>query len=278
MIPLTIMTVGIGTICKDDDGPCVIVAADRLVTVGTSGGVEYEDTSTKIEPFVDNDDVTAMLVGSGSSTMIDSVIDRAREFVAAEPGPHDANGAMRYALGAYQNIIQETISNAILSPIGYELDDLKKEDVEMPTEIQRAVVNQAQEVRNKFNETVQIMVAAVDENEGNLFVVSGSDYSDFTDIGYSVIGSGTRSARLAFIRREYDSTCNAGESLFTVVDAKSQAEERQGVGQKFDLVKITHQNKKRYSDEEIKDLRDNLEKINEQEKEAREKVIRDWSS
>ena len=272
------MTVGIGSICKEDGEPCVIVAADRMVTVGTSGGVEYEDTSTKIEPFVDNEDVTAMLVGSGSSTAIDSIINHGRELVAANKGPNNAYGSMRFALSAYKEIVRETISNRVLSPIGYELDDLRNDDVTIPTEIQRSVVSQGREIRKRYGESVQIMLAAVDKNQASLYKIAGNDYTNFSDIGYSVIGSGAQSARLTFIRREYDSDCDSREALFTVVDAKSQAEERQGVGQKVDLVKITRGNKKIYSDEEIDDLRENLSKINEQEQQAREQVIRDWDT
>jgi len=272
------MTVGIGTICEEDGEPCVVLAADRMVTVGTSGGVEYEDSSAKIEPFIDNDDVTAMLVGSGSSTMIDSIIKRSQQIATANPDVANINGAMKIALGAYKTIVQETISNRVLSPIGYELEDLRNNDVEVPTEIQRSVVNQANDIRNQFSEGVKIMLAAVDRNEAGLYLIAGNDYTDFSDIGYSVIGSGTRSARLTFIRRGYDSDCDSRESLFTVMDAKSQAEERQGVGQQVDLVKITQGMKKHYSAEEIQSLRENLNKINEQEMEAREKVIREWTT
>lgn len=270
------MTVGIGAICSEDANPCVIVAADRMVTVGASGGVEYEDTSTKIEPFVDNDDLSAMLVGSGNSTMIDSVVKRAREYVAAEQGPNDTTGAMQYAVAAYKSIVQETVSNMVLSPIGFELADLKDEDVEVPTEVQRAAVKQGGEIRQRFSDNVQLMLATVDRNEACLYMIAGNDYSDFTDMGDAVIGSGTRSARLTFIRRNYDSSCDSQESLFTVMDAKSQAEERQGVGQQVDIVKIKRDETKQYTDDEIENLRENLAKINQQEMEAREKVIEDW--
>ena len=60
------------------------------------------------------------------------------------------------------------------------------------------------------------------------------------------------------------------------MDAKSQAEERQGVGQQVDIVKIKRDEAKQYTDDEIEDLRENLAKINQQEMEAREKVIEDW--
>jgi len=270
------MTVGIGAICRDDEEPCAIVAADRMVTVGHSGGVEYEDTSTKIEPFVDTKELTAMLVGSGSSTLIDTIVKRARELVAAQQGPNTTVGERQFALAAYKQIVRETVSNTVLSPIGYELEDLRDEDVHVPTEVQRAAVSQASEIRERMGKRAQIMLVAVDENDASLHLLAGNDYSDFSDTGYAVIGSGTRSARLTFIRRNYDLNCESRESLFTVMDAKSQAEERQGVGQEVDVVKLKQGSAKRYSNSEIKNIRKNLDKINNEESEARERVIDEW--
>jgi len=249
-----------------------------MVTVGQSGGVEYEDTSTKIEPFVDSEDLTAMLVGSGSSTLIDTIVKRARDLVAAQQGPNSTEGARHFALGAYKQVVQETVSNTVLSPIGYELEDLRDEEVNVPAEVQRAAVNQATEIRKQMANKAQIMLAAVDANDSSLYLLAGNDYSDFSEMGYAVIGSGTRSARLTFIRRNYDRGCDSRESVFTVMDAKSQAEERQGVGQEVDVVKLRYGGAKRYSDSEIESLRENLDKINNQESEARERVIDEWDT
>ncbi|WP_139042970.1 hypothetical protein [Halorubrum tropicale] len=271
------MTVGIGAICSSEEDPSVIVAADRMVTVGQSGGVEYEDTSAKIEPIIQTDQLSAAMVGSGSSVMIDSIADTARQLAAAN-NVVEAEGARELMLTAYKHHVQETISNNVLSPLGYELEDLKDDEIEIPVEVQRIVLEQSMEYKNKFSDQVQILLAVTSQSKSRLYLIAGNDYTDFTDIGYGVIGSGTQSARLTFIRREYDSACDFPECIFTVVEAKSQAEERQGVGQDMDMIEVTQAGIREFDEGEITDLRGKLDDIKEAESEARENVITNWDT
>lgn len=263
--------------CCHGSDPKAIVAADQMVTVGQQGGVEYEDAEGKVDVFVDNDNVSAVAVGAGITTYIDDILRRVNEYVSNDPDAVEtARDARDYCLGAYQNAVRETVENTVFQPLGYTLSDLRDEDVRIPGEMQRAMVQQIGNIRQEAAQQVNILVAAVDNNNAELYQLHGMDASPFTDIGYSVIGSGADSARLAFTRRGYERTCTEQEGVFTVLEAKSQAEERQGVGQKMDFAKISKDSVKIYEDEEKQDLREMLDNIKDKERDARQKVIEEW--
>jgi len=270
------MTVGIAAICENESEPEVIVAADRMVTVGRSGGVEYEDTSTKIETLVNDRDISAVVIGSGNTTYIDEIVNIAKDLASANQ-IKTPDTARELVVTAYKHAVQKTISNSVLSPLGFEIEDLRNNDVSVPPEIQRAVFEQGQNIKQQAGKEAQLLVVAASKSDSRISVVAGNDYTDFSEIGYAVIGSGTDSARLTFIRKNYDSGCSFQEAVFTVVEAKSQAEERQGVGQQMDILKVSQSEIQQFTDAEINELRTELTNIKDAEREAREKVINSWS-
>ena len=273
------MTVGISAICRKDGEPRAIVAADRMVTVGNSGGIEYEDSDSKLTHIVDNENVSAVAVGAGVSTYIDGIFKETEGFLAAEGNvpPSTVKDVRDYALAAYKSKVQESIQNQILSPYSYTLDELKNPDVSVPETVQKELIAEIQDVQESVNNRVHILLAGVDSQTAEVFQIVGNDYTNFSDIGYSVIGSGRDSARLTFIRREYDRTCSHDEGVFTVLEAKDQAEERQGVGRRTDMVMVEPGNIIEFDPSQLGQLEDDLETIGDREKQVRENVINDWS-
>jgi hypothetical protein len=177
---------------------------------------------------------------------------------------------------AYQKVIQETVENQALSPLGYELSDLKNGRSEIPREIQRVIAEQADAIRSDMADKVQFLISGVGQQGPGVFHVSGADFANLNDMGYGVVGSGTDSARLSFIRRGYDPSSDLREGLFSVLEAKSQAEERQGVGQQMDLAVVGAGEVDIFDEEDISDLRKKLGEIENAEREAREEVMHDW--
>lgn len=273
------MTVGIAAVTGVDSDPGVVVAADRMVTVGEGGGVEYEDSEGKVDTFVNNQHVSAVAVGAGVSTYIDEVLNLTNTYVRnADEPPETIQHAMQYCLAAYQETVRQTISNQVFQPLGYALDDLQDESVRIPSEIQRAMVEQVNSIRQETANRVNIIVAGVGADGAGVYHLAGMDETDFTEIGYVVIGSGSDSARLTFTRQNYDRTCTLPEGVFSVLEAKSQAEERQGVGQRMDFVTIKGSEIHRFDAEEKQKLRGHLTVIGDKEEEARQRVIEEWDS
>jgi len=270
------MTVGIAAIAQSEDNPYAIVAADRMVTVGDEGGVEYEDTESKIEPFLQTDQTSAVVVGAGRTMLIDEIIDSLHTIVAGEQSNiTTARSAMNYVNAAYQQTIRNTISNQVFAPLGYRLEDLQDPDTHIPNEIQATVAEQAQNIRQQYQDRAQLIVAAVGNDGAGIFYVTGSDYTNASDIGYATIGTGYESASLTFIRREYDKNADYREGVFTVLEAKSQSEERQGVGQQMDMILIQAGHQQVIDDTQT--LRNKLDEINRAERQARENVIEGWA-
>ncbi|MHB9286605.1 hypothetical protein ACKVMT_06150 [Halobacteriales archaeon Cl-PHB] len=269
------MTVGIAAIAENDEDPYVIATADRMVTVGDEGGIEYEDTESKIEPFLQTDVATGVVVGAGRTMLIDEIIDSVHSLVAGNQQKiTSARAAMEYVNHAYQQTLKSTIENQACRPLGYNLADLRDEETHIPPEIQRTIAEQSQNLRTRYEKAARFIVAAVGEDGPGIYYIAGSDYSNASDMGYAAIGTGGESAQLTFIRREYDRASSYREGVFTVLEAKTQSEERQGVGQQMDLALIQSDNIRHI--EETGSLRQKLSEIKEAEREARESIMSGW--
>ncbi|MEZ3116489.1 hypothetical protein RYH80_11270 [Halobaculum sp. MBLA0147] len=271
------MTVGIAAICRSEGDDTVVVASDRMVTVGTQGGIEFEDTESKIQVLNSGDDCSVVAVGAGSSTYVDEILGRYDRLVeaAAEP-PTTVPAVRRFLRRAYEDRVQESIENQIVGPYGYELDDLRDPNVSVPQSLEQRLKTEVKQAVERLSTQAQILVAGVDQSGGRIYIVSGNDYDEFTNVGYAVVGSGSGSARLTFIRRRYDHTCGYREGVFTVLEAKDQAEERQGVGSRSDLVAVNQSGVSPFDQHERTELENEIANIRAEERRVREDIITDW--
>lgn len=269
------MTVGVSAITKYGDEDTIVFSSDRMVTVGRGGGVEYEDTQTKMVELVDNSAVSAVAVGAGISTFIDEVFERFEDVREQSEPPESVEFVVQMLTVAFQARVQDAVENQVTQAYGYSLDDLKDPNVEIPQSLEQTLMNDVKDITDASNQ-VQILVGGVDADGAEIHQVVGMERSTYTDIGYSVVGSGTDSARLTFIRRGYDRSCSLAEGVFTVLEAKRQAEERQGVGDDSDML-LVDKDGIRDLDDQLNGLESMLDEIEAAEREAREEVITDWT-
>ena len=274
------MTVGIAAICRRDGEPCVVAAADRMVTVGRTGGIEYEDTGSKAEIIEGAAGLRATAIGAGTSTYIDRVHREVRSYLESDENelPSTMEDLRGFYLVALQTVVRETINNQVMEPFGYTLQDLGNDDVDIPGAIQQNIAQQVNEIQTQLEEMMTILLAGVGRDKGAIYKLAGTDYSEFSDMGYAVVGSGSNSARLTFIRRQYDYHLEYRKGVFTVLEAKAQAEERQGVGQQMDIISLEEGNERLFEEDEQERLRQKLQKIEAEEREARENVMNEWDS
>lgn len=267
------MTVGIGAICKAENGPQLVISADRMVTVGAGSGIEYEDTDSKIEVVTETDGMVCVAVGSGSLNFIDEVLDRLQDKMIDDP-PTDISGVVDLAGEAFREMERDTIDRNVLSQYGLSVEELSSPDSEIPAHFQGDIQEQMESVRSTLRDSVNIMFGGVSNGEAELY--SGSnDFNSFTSTGYSTVGSGSQSARLSFIRNRYDPDhATLPAATFTVAEAKVQAEERQGVGQEMDMITVSAEGVEKI--EEIETLRNLVEKAETQQQQVRERVIEEW--
>lgn len=268
------MTVGIAAICNGSDGeePCVIVVADRLVTTGRSTRIEYEHTSTKIQEVIDTNAVTSFSVASGSLSLADDLFLKLNEEIMEE-GPTKIRSIVEEGVDAFHRLEQETYNNQILGPMDLTLDDLKNGDLALSNEYQRAILEDIYNTKDEIESNLHILIAGVDDDGPHIYSLEQADLARHDDIGYATIGSGSLSAQLTFTRNRYDTDCSFNDALMTVVEAKSRAEEAQGVGRKMDIAIIRKNDVEVINDDEVDDLRELQRKIELAESKARRKTI-----
>jgi len=267
------MTVGIGAICRAENGPQVVISADRMVTVGAGSGIEYEDTDSKIEVVTETDGMVCVAVGSGSLNFIDEVLDRLQDKMISDP-PTDVSGVVSLAGESFREMERDTIDRNVLSQYGLSVEELSDSDSDIPRQFQAEILENIEGVRSTLRDSVNIMLGGVSNGDAELH--SGSnDFNAFTSTGYATIGSGSQSAQLSFIRNRYDpDDATLPEATFTVAEAKVQAEERQGVGQDMDMITVSSDGVEKIED--IGTLRDAVEEAETQQQQVRERVIQEW--
>jgi hypothetical protein len=245
-----------------------------MVTYGREeeSQIEYEDTRSKIETLHTDEGLTALAIGAGSSTVIDEIIDRAKRTIVNSP-VSSATGIRECVVQSNQQIIQESVENQALSPLGYSLSDLKDPDVDVPDHIQNAIFQQAAEIRKRFEGT-RIIIACVSDDESKIYQIMGADYINQSGRGNAVIGSGSRSAQLTFIRRGYDPNMGVESAFYLVLDAKNQAEERQGVGKRMDFAVMGPDSIKHIGGRDVEqELRNTLGDIEDELRTRRKEII-----
>lgn len=267
------MTVGIGAISRADDKPGLVMAADRMVTLRSQ--IEYEDTDSKLEIISEAGPLTAAAIGSGSLSLIDDILDRLDRLII-EQTPTDMEDLMVLVRDAYQNMVKEAINNNILYAFDLEIQDLHDEGTDLADGVEERVLNDIASYRKKIRENVSILFGGVAGGECSLYTLDCPDYTNYTNSGYAVIGSGTRSAQSLFIRNRYDPDgSDIIDSVFSVGEAKVQAEERRGVGFEMDMATITEEGGVRQFEQE-EGLKEEIEKIKSRQNEIRENIIAEW--
>lgn len=269
------MTVGIAAIANGGDDSKVVFAADRMMTVGARTGIEYEGADSKLEPIIESNPLTGIAVGSGTMALIDVILDRLNG-ICSDETPTDMGSLCESGVSAFQEVERETINNQGLSTIELTLDELYEQDVSVPSEIQSAILSEISDLRKSVRNNVSILLGGVSDGDAEIYEIRDADYSPSTRRGYEVIGSGTQSAQLTFIRNEYDSdVATVVDAIFAVAEAKVAAEERQGVGQKMDIAIVDADGVTQF--EETETLREEIERINELQRSERERVIEEWA-
>jgi len=268
------MTVGIASLCEtEDDDSKVILSADRMVTTGLVAPIEYEHTESKMLPLVEDDELVVMGVGAGSLSFIDDFFYNLRNKIE-EDNLENVREIAVESTDIFKDILHETINRQVLNPLGFELSDLKNQQQFHPQVLQ-SLLQDVTEKQEQVYGSLQIMLVGIDKSGGHIYSVQNGDIARHDSIGYHSIGSGTHPAHSTFISNRYDSACDINNALLSVVEAKMQAEEAQGVGRDMDIAVISKDGFEELDNGEIQKLRNIQEEIAEKQVQTRNKVIND---
>ena len=270
------MTVGIATICEvDTPEPKIVVAADRLVTSGAAAPREYEHTSSKMVSIYGEDGgevVTAMGVAAGSVSLADEVFYKVQQKIANET-PNSARQVAQFGVTALQELVRETINRQVLSAQGLDLQTFNQIQGQMNQGVVQGIYSDMMEKQDEVLTQINILLAGVDDTGAHLYNIRQNDMARVDSIGYLTVGSGAEPANSTFIRNRYDDNCSIDDALHAVTEAKSQAEEAQGVGRQMDIAVMDDEGRRDLTDEEIKELRSVYKDVIKAEQDARDDVM-----
>jgi len=270
------MTVGIAAICEaETDSPKVVVAADRLVTSGRAARREYEHTSSKMLDVFGADGSSpcvAVGVGAGSVSLADEVFYKIEGKISSN-SPGTTRQIGEFAMEGLQEVVRETINRQVLSPHDLDLNTFNQIQNQMNSGVVQGMYQDIMEKKEETLSQVNILLAGVDGNGGHLYNILHNDMARNDSIGYLTVGSGGEPANSTFIRNRYDDSCSLSDALLSVTEAKSQAEEAQGVGREMDIAVISEDGRRDLDETEVSELRDIHDEIIEAEMEARNETV-----
>lgn len=276
------MTVGIATVCEASGESKVIVSADRMVTSGLIGRLEYEHTNSKMVPIIENESTVAMGVVAGSLSFADEfyykIDSNIREKQRAEnESLKTVRDVAEEGVNSFGEIVRESIERQTLKPYDFSLKDLKNQKSFHPQILQGIMSDANQKKEEVFNH-LHVLLAGIDETGPHIYTIQNNDIANHDSIGYVSIGSGFQPAKTTFIKNRYDRECPIEEALFSVVEAKIQAERAQGVGRDLDIAVLSLPNDNgnrvhKLPQEEVEELREIQEEILKKQEKKREDII-----
>lgn len=262
------MTVGIGAAYKGDD-PAVVLVADRMVT---TGAVEHEHSDGKLE-MVKAGTPAVAAVAAGTLSYADELYYQVGNRVLNE-SPDTVQAVADIFIEEMHAIVQSEANNQILSDYDLTLNQLTNEGVPLSDDMVGQFLQQISDLKQNIHANTNMLIAGVDDEHGaQLLELRDGSLTRHRSLGYQCIGSGAGSASLTFMRNGYDPE-SIEDALMLAADAKNQAGEAQGVGDKMDIAVVTD-DVKFLEEERIKNIQYIIEDVRDAERDARESVIND---
>jgi|JXWS01.1.fsa_nt_gb 20S proteasome alpha/beta subunit len=262
------MTVGIGAAYKGDD-PAVVLVADRMVT---TGAVEHEHSDGKLE-MVKAGTPAVAAVAAGTLSYADELYYQVGNRVLNE-SPDTVQAVADLFVEEMHAIVQSEANNQILSDYDLTLNQLTNEGVPLSDDMVGQFLQQISDLKQNIHANTNMLIAGVDDEHGaQLLELRDGSLTRHRSLGYQCIGSGAGSASLTFMRNGYDPE-SIEDALMLAADAKNQAGEAQGVGDKMDIAVVTD-DVKFLEEERIKNIQYIIEDVRDAERDARESVIND---
>lgn len=268
------MTVGIASICEENQTGKVVLAADRMITTGRNPRIEYEHTKSKIQTINDDDVVAAMAIASGTVTLIEEFFHRLNDKIDE---PTTVRDIARTGREVYTKLGKDTVQHERLDKLGIELDDLANNQDQFDQNVLSSLLGDVNDAQQEFASQLEVLIGGVDGMGCHLFSIQAFDMNPHNTIGYHAIGSGTQPARSVFIRNEHETSCDLTTAVINTIEAKHRSEEARGVGTEMDLAIVEMPQEGSDNCRMLEDEKDGwvdlYDEIVEAEREAREQTI-----
>ena len=226
------MTICLGALCAGADGTdasAVVVASDRMVTMG--GITEFEHEVPKVTQIGDR----IVALAAGDALRGAQLINELRRDV--HHGAQQLQNVAATAAALYAALRRQQIESEILSPRGITMQQFYQglQQAMLP----QLVIN-IDNLIGTFNYNLEVLIAGADDSGAHLFAITnpGGSYDDFQPIGYAAIGSGALHAVQSLIGMRQTPLRCLHETVFNVYVSKRRAEAAPGVGRETDVVMI----------------------------------------
>src|SRR5919204_1144144 len=226
------MTICLGALCAGADGAdasAVVVASDRMVTMG--GITEFEHEVPKVTRIGDR----IVALAAGDALRGAQLINELRRDV--HHGAQQLQNVATTAAALYAALRRQQIESEILSPRGITMQQFYQglQQAMLP----QLVIN-IDNLIGTFNYNLEVLIAGADDSGAHLYAITnpGGSYDDFQPIGYAAIGSGALHAVQSLIGMRQTPLRCLHETVFNVYVSKRRAEAAPGVGRETDVVMI----------------------------------------
>jgi 20S proteasome alpha/beta subunit len=250
------MTICIAAAC--DDAKRVVVAADRMFTVGPPLNVEFEPPISKIEAMGS----CALALGAGNSLTVAEILRRARAKYHNQQNQRIEQIAT-FVRAEYVQFRDEVLEQQIIKPaLGPDYDVFRSRGGTLPQYLQpqAQLYNQIYIQCSQYNLGVEIIVAGVDESGGHIYTITHpGQMVPFDKIGYSSTGSGATHAAIKLALELQHPKSSLPNTLLSVYSAKAAAEVAPGVGKETELYVVSSKGFLQASDELLKELKAAIE-------------------
>lgn len=230
------MTVCIAATCEGEKN--IVVAADRMFTVGPPLNVEFEPPLTKIE----NMGLACVAMGAGNGLYVSEIFRRARaDYHGVDTVPVDQIAASLNSV--YLQYRDEKLEEHVIRPmVGPDFMAFRARGGTLPAylQVQPGIYQQIVVQSSQFNLGVEIILAGIDEGGVHLYYLGHpGGLISFNKIGYNAVGSGATHVAIKFALELQHPNCGLAETLLNVYSAKKAAEVAPGVGQQTEMKVIS---------------------------------------
>jgi 20S proteasome alpha/beta subunit len=246
------MTVCIGALCSNNgtlDSGAVVVAADRMVTMGNL--VEFEHEIPKAIEVTSR--CVALIAGDALGGA--QVARDAASHFATNPGAQIAE-IVGFLASQYSIRRDERIEHMFFRPRGITKDEFYRGGLQR--RMIQPLTGQIDNHVASYDYGVEMLVAGADGDRAHLYAITnpGGISTDFRQIGFGAIGSGALHAVQALIGLGHNGTKSINEAVFSVYAAKRRSEVAPGVGLDTDLLLIDSEGTSRLSPAQLGVLQD----------------------
>jgi hypothetical protein len=216
----------------------MVVAADRMFTIGAPLNVEFEPPISKIESM----NAACLAMGSGNSLAVAEILRRTKDRFTNSPA--QSIGAIAGAvLEEYQKFRNDSLDQQLIGPaLGPDFVLHRSRGGTLPQYLQSQgqIYAQLFMQSQQFNLNVEIIVTGIDSSGSHNYVISHpGQMVPFDKIGYAITGSGATHASIKLALELQNAKMSLADTLYSVYAAKLASEVAPGVGKETEMSVIS---------------------------------------